>query len=239
MKPAGERRGGSTRQRIVDSLCAAIYSGKLRPGEPLLELQLAREFHVSQTPVREALFQLERMGLVRRYANRGTVVTQLSAAEIRERVDLRRTLEVLAATQAALRINSAALAELREAVRRIAGAVSENDYFGSAVADLDFHRAIWKLADNQTLYDILDRLCAPLFAFMSIVRSSRRENIRRMARSHEEIVDALAAGDPASIRAVITAHFNRSYESIFDAGLDPVPSGPPPESGHRAAAVRR
>ncbi len=216
MRTSGSRgRNGSVRERIVDSLCASIYSGKLRPGDPLLELQLAGEFQVSQTPVREALFHLERMGLVRRFPNKGTIVTQLSSAEVRERVELRRTLEIIAATQAGMRMNAQGIAELQQRVDAISQAMKKNDYFGSSRADLDFHRCIWKIAANQTLYEVLDNLAAPLFAFISIVRSRRRDNLRRVVHSHQKILDALKEGDPAAIRAVITAHFTQSYEQFF------------------------
>src|SRR5579863_3729694 len=95
---------GSIRSRIVEAVRSAIYSGQLRPGNPLTELQLARDFQVSQTPVREALFQLERLGLVRRVQNKGTFVTKLSLEEVKERLEVRVQLEVLAAQHAALRL---------------------------------------------------------------------------------------------------------------------------------------
>src|SRR5579862_6847083 len=97
---------GSVKTRVADAIRHAIYSGKLRPGDPLLEMQLAKDFRVSQTSVREALIQLEQLGLVRRFPNKGTQVTELSAKEVRERLEIRVQLECLAALQAAPNIGN-------------------------------------------------------------------------------------------------------------------------------------
>jgi DNA-binding GntR family transcriptional regulator len=210
---------GSIRSRIVDTLRTAMYTGRLRPGDPLLEMQLAREFHVSQSSVREALFQLERIGLVRRVPNKGTFVTDLSPEEVRERLGLRVYLETLAALQAAPRMNQEHVDELQEHVDKISTAIERNDHFGLARTDLEFHRSMWRISDNKTLYGVLDQIAAPMFAFVSMLRSNRLVDLSRVViHSHQEMVNALVGGDEATIRAVMETHFVDSYEHFIHPG---------------------
>jgi len=207
---------GSIRSRIVEAVRSAIYSGQLHPGDPLVELQLARDFQVSQAPVREALFQLERLGLVRRVPNKGTFVTKLSLEEVRERLQVRVQLEIMAAQEAASRVSRDDIQTLERHVEEISAAILRNDYFESFKADLEFHRHVWTMSGNRTLYSVLDQIAAPMFAFLSIVRSSRLDNLKRVMHSHQEIVQALLSADPEVIRNVVQFHFKDSYDFFLD-----------------------
>jgi DNA-binding GntR family transcriptional regulator len=205
---------GSVKTRVVDAIRQAIFSGKLRPGESLLELQLAKDFRVSQTTVREALMQLERLGLVRRFPNRGTRVTELTSKEVRERLDVRVQLECFAAVQAAPSIDRPTAGRLGELADLIGSAIERKDYAVSAQADLEFHRTIWNRSGNETLSETLLQVCAPMLAFVSILRSRGDDNSRIVLHSHREIIDALLNGNPARIRATVENHFAGSYESF-------------------------
>ena len=82
-------RSATLKSRVVSAIRGAIFAGQFAPGDPLRELHLARDLNVSQPTVREALFELEKYGLVVRTPNIGTVVTNLSSDEIREQLELR------------------------------------------------------------------------------------------------------------------------------------------------------
>src|ERR1700681_1391756 len=97
---------GSVKTRVTEAVRNAIYAGKLLPRAPLLELQLAKDFQVSQTSVRQALIQLEQLGVVRRVANKGTFVTELSPEQVCDRLEVRAKLEGMAALRAAPRITA-------------------------------------------------------------------------------------------------------------------------------------
>jgi DNA-binding GntR family transcriptional regulator len=196
---------------IVDAVRADIFSAELKPGDAIPELGIAKRFGVSQTTVREALARLEHAGLVRRVANRGTFVTSLSPAEFREHLRLRALLEALAASEAAVRATPESLEPLEQQLYAIAAAVEANDYFASAQADLEFHRAIWKLAGDGTLYRVLDQLTVPLFAFTSMQRSGSHEDLRRVVRSHQPIHEALRAGDATLAADTVREHIEKSY----------------------------
>ena len=208
---------GSVKNRVAEAIRNAIYSGKLHPGDPLLELQLARDFRVSQTSVREALIHLEQLGLVRRYPNKGTVVTQLAPQQIRERLEIRMPLECMAALQAVANLDEKHTAELLELADRIGAAAARNDHYAAAQADLEFHRTIWRLSGNETLRQMLEQLAGPLVVFVSIVRSTHTGDLPSVLHSHREIVEALAARDPKLIRDTIENHFTGSYEHFLRA----------------------
>lgn len=198
----------SLSNQVFETLQAAIFSGRFRAGDPIRELHLARELEVSQSTVREALVQLEHLGLVTRVANKGTTVTTLTAREVRERVAIRRNLEEMAFLAATIRMEPAQFEELRVRYARLSDAIVVNDYFGAAAADLEFHRFIWECSGNKTLVRMLVQLTAPLFAFVSIQRSRNLENLQAIERSHEDIIRALQSRDSTLIRGVLQEHLD-------------------------------
>lgn len=196
--------------QVFASLRTAIFSGRFRAGDPLPEMHLARELEVSQSTVREALVQLEHLGLVTRVPNKGTFVTTLTDGEVRERVAIRRNLEEMAFLSAALRMEPAQIEQLRAKRERLSAAILINDYFGAAEADLEFHRFVWECSGNETLVQVLVQLTAPLFALVSIERSRNRDNLQAIERSHEDIIRALQSRDSSLIRAVLQQHLDLS-----------------------------
>ena len=144
-KPFKPIRTLSKSKEVFQTLRAAILSGELRPGDPLREAHLARQLHVSQVPVREALLQLEHLGLVVRVQDKGTTVTKLSRAEMVELLEVRAYLEDLAFRLASKRLTDKAVKELRQCVEDLENKTAQNNYYGAAEADLRFHRTVWKL----------------------------------------------------------------------------------------------
>src|SRR4029450_3558118 len=98
LKPVKNR---SLSDDVFESLRDAIFSGRLKPGDSLRELHLAKELSVSQHTVRDALVKLERYGLVVRIPNKETIVTRHSSQAIRDRMEIRATLEEKAFLKAA------------------------------------------------------------------------------------------------------------------------------------------
>lgn len=209
----------SVQTAVIRRLREPILSGQLQPGDPILELHVARELKVSQTTVREALNKLEHEGLVRRVPNVGTFVTQLSPTEIRERVRLRIVLEGLAGMEAARFSGPEELAELEKRRDAISAVVARNQYFEAAKADLEFHRHIWRQSRDRTLYLVLDQLTVPLFAFVSMQRRRTHQELFQVVRAHEPIIDAIKLGNPLAVREAVQGHIECSY-SEFLGGPD-------------------
>ena len=209
----------SLRECVEDSIRAAIFSGKLRPGDALREMHLARELQVSQATVREALLHLEHAGLVTRTPNAGTIVTRLTSEELRERIVMRVLLEQHAAGEAALRMNAKDVTVLQANLDSLASAIARNAYYESAQADLDFHRFVWLKSGNQTLYRTLDALAAPFFAYISILRGDGLEKLDAVVRSHKPIVTACKQGNAEGARAAMRTHIESSYTRLTGSSM--------------------
>ena len=223
---------GSVSLRVSDAIREAIFSSQLHPGDPLLEAHLAEDFQVSQTSIREALLNLEQYGLVRRVRNRGTFVTKLSAEDIRERVAVRIPLEEMACLRAARRMKEEHFKELNKRARAVSTAISQNAYFDLSVADFRFHHYIWEHSGNKLLWQTLDQLSAPFFAFFGILQSARAGNLKSLGQAfHDEIVSALRDGKPETIRNAVKAHFYHIYKEFRD------PSFEETEPPHRLAGA--
>ena len=179
----------SLTQRVISALKDAFFTGKLRPGDPIVERQLAREMNVGTPVVREALISLKHEGFVRRVNNKGSYVTQFSAEEVRELYTLRIELETLALQWARPRTTPADLAVLTRLVEQLVEAGNRGSRSDFLKTDFEFHRYYWRMSGNQALADTLERLMAPLFAF--VVLASNLPMTAAMGREHYAFIEAL------------------------------------------------
>lgn len=212
------RPGGSESLALqtANRLRAGIFDGTYPPGAPLREMRIARENGISQATVREALQQLESAGLVTREANIGTTVTRLSPREVRERVELRALLEVLAAQQAAERMGEAEFGELERRLTALGEAIQSDSYYEAARRDLEFHRYVWECSGNETLCRMLDQLTLPLLAFVSVLRANGLQHLADVTAAHEPLVAALRSRDRDTIAEAFTKGATSSYEDFLD-----------------------
>ncbi|MBL8215399.1 MAG: GntR family transcriptional regulator [Bryobacterales bacterium] len=178
--------------QVADKIRQAIFTGELKPGETLRELVLARKMEVSQATVREALSYLETYGLVVRTPNRSTAVTSLTATDIRDRVAIRRALEVLALADAAKAATASDWQEIdacAEAMRRAlaSGVVAE-----IWNAERGLCRRLWLASGNALLVRMLDQTSTPLYALWDGRDIPRVETV-------DVLLDAVRLGDRDSI----------------------------------------
>lgn len=220
-EPGRSRRNGIVTEELARALRRAIFQGEFHPGDPLPELHLAKRFGVSQAVVRESLSALAHAGLVRRFPNKGTFVTSLTPAEIGEHIRLRLVLETIAWIDAAARCQPADFEGLRRQVAAMGAATANADYDAAAQADLDFHRQIWRLSGDATLARMLDQITLPLFAFVSVYRSQRHDDLSRLAPEHEAIIQALLRRDAREIQELVRCQAAHSYGSFVQVSFDP------------------
>jgi DNA-binding GntR family transcriptional regulator len=190
----------SKKDRVVLAIREAIVSGKMQPGDAIVEGRVARQLGVGQPLVREALIDLEHQGFVQRVPYKGTSVTKLGAAEVEQIQDLRIELESLVVERARTRASAADLKEMREIVDSMRQAAAKKDLARFNEHDLAFHRALWQLAGNRYLADALERAVVPLLTFFYLQSGHVSETHVQSVRDHEEIVDALVAPDAAEAR---------------------------------------
>jgi DNA-binding GntR family transcriptional regulator len=167
--------------------------------------------NVGTPVVREALISLKHEGFVRRVNNKGSYVTQFAADEVRQLYTLRIELETLTLQWARTRVTAADLAELTTLVDLLVDAGSRGNRAEFLRRDFEFHRHYWKLSGNVFLADMLERLMAPLFAF--VVLASDLPMTAAMGREHYVLVEALR-GVPEPeftevVRSALTAFAHR------------------------------
>ena len=183
------------RHRIVEVIRQAITSGDLGPGDRVVELQLAKQLGVGNTAVREALFELERAGLVTRIPNKGSFITKMTWEDAQQVFRIRKELESLAVELAVERISAADLDTLQGFVDGMRTAAETSDFERFYQNDIEFHRTLWRLSQNRYLANILETLVVPLFAFFLIrTRLDYRVDLLGSARRHHQLLDTIRDG---------------------------------------------
>lgn len=191
----------SLTERVASVLKNAFFSGRLKPGDVIIERKIAREMNVGTPAVREALISLKHEGFVRRVNNRGSFVTKFDANEIRELYTLRVEFETLALQWARPLVTPVDLAELTRLVDRLVEAGESGDRQMFLDRDFEFHRYTWKLCGNSFLTETLERLMSPLFAF--VVLASDRPLTASMAREHYTLIEALRSVPEPEFTAMV------------------------------------
>lgn len=191
----------SKKDRVVLAIREAIVSGKMQPGDPIVEGRVARQLGVGQPLVREALIDLEHQGFVQRVPYKGTSVTKLSPADVEQIQDLRIELEGLVVERARARVAPADIKEMREIVEGMRQAAATKDLGRFNEHDLAFHRALWQLSGNRYLADALERAVVPLLTFFYLQSGHVSEAHVQSVGDHADVVEALVAPDAEEARA--------------------------------------
>ena len=156
------------REVVCETLREAIISGILKPGERLMEIQLADELGVSRTPIREAIRKMELEGFLVMVPRRGTYVADLSIKDINEVFEIRTALDVLAAGLAAERITEEEIEELERLLVYIGEMIEEKNYEKIIETDGEFHDVLYKASRNDRLIGIINNLREQFTRFRSI-----------------------------------------------------------------------
>lgn len=213
------------RDKIADVLRQWILDGTLQPGERLIEVTLSRKLNVSRAPLREALWALERQGLVEIRPHHGARVTLLSEESIREIFEIRELLELLAARRLRARRDPGARAALHEALKALEEAARARDMARFCEADFAFHRTLWRLSGNRHLQEMLESLSSRFFGYALIrdLPSADAYRFDEVVDEHRKMADLVLDGTDAALEE----GFRRSFET-FCAYVLARTSGPPP-----------
>jgi DNA-binding GntR family transcriptional regulator len=188
-----------------------ILSGELEPGAVINQAILARRIGISTTPLREALKRLKQQGLVELDAHRDARVAPLDAEEARDLLEVRRSLDPLAASLAADRRTKQDIAEMRASLEGL-DALPSNPTFQQLVAHRRFHAAIYRASHNALLVETLDGLWDTADRYRRHgLQVERSEEERAMkAREHSLLFEAIVEGDGATAAEVMRAHIETS-----------------------------
>ena len=195
----------SMRSQVIHALRAALVSGQMRPGEVYSAPILATRFGVSATPVREAMLELVKEGLVTTVPNRGFRVRELSDRELDEITEIRLLLEVPATLAVAATVEREALEALRPIAQRIVDAAVERDLLGYLEHDRQFHLALLAMGQNQQLVTIVGELRARSRLF-GLEQLAETGELVESAREHLQLVDLMVAGDRDGLERLLRTH---------------------------------
>ena len=201
--------GGPRRYRdqVADALRAALIAGELKPGEVYSAPGLAAHFGVSATPVREAMLDLVREGLVDTVPNKGFRVTEVSERQLDEYTQIRELIEIPVLAGLARTADREQLEALRPQAQAIVTAAGKGDLIGYLEADRRFHLELLALAGNGHLVAVVEdlRKRSRLFGLQSLAEAGKLES---SGQEHLELLDAMIAGDEEAVRACVTHHLS-------------------------------
>ncbi|MEV7968503.1 GntR family transcriptional regulator [Sphaerisporangium sp. NPDC088356] len=199
---------------VADSIRAAILSGRIKPGETLVERRLAEQLGVSKTPVREALIGLAATGLVVISPNRGVSVRVLGAADLRKAQELRLLLEPWAVAGSTRSARAQTVRDAREALEEAGELLSGDDPTSLSLANRRFHRALYSGCDNELVTAQLDNL-QDLTAVGTVTVLWRHwPTWREEFAEHQDILAAVESGDAPLAERLTRAHIKRSVTHL-------------------------
>ncbi len=213
-----KRRRQTLTERIADRLSRLIVNGELAPGTRLVETELATQLHVSRAPIREAIKELEPLGLVTKRSRRGTRVIELSARDVKEIYEVKTMLDGLAARLAAERITDNELTRLQALHQRMQQLVTLGDRDGYARTSREFHEAIIEAGGNGRLIRMYAAMSRQIWwlGTMVMTRSDRSET---SMREHADLLDGLVARDGKRAQEAAENHARRGGEFFFEQFL--------------------
>ncbi len=181
-----------------------IIEGHYKPGARLVETQIARELGVSQAPVREALRELESVGMVESFAFRGARVRNPTREELIEAFPVRAALESLAAGEAAGRITDEQLDQLEELIEQMESAAKRSNAHEQAIANAQFHGLIVEAAQNSMLEKLWTFLEPGARTYLTTTLAG--VDLTEVAVRHRKILGPLRARDREAAAAAMREH---------------------------------
>jgi DNA-binding GntR family transcriptional regulator len=199
--------------QVLDSLRSAIMSLRLAPGIALDRSDLAQQFGVSQTPVRDALIRLSEEGLVVVRPQHATLVSRIDIPAAREAHFLRRSIELEIVRELALAASDEALAGLRAQVLLQESLAAKQDYQGFVAADKEFHRLMYIAAGMPRLWALVHRMSGHVdrLRLLHLPTSGKTTSI---VRDHRDIVDAIERRNPAAAQEALRTHLSGTLASV-------------------------
>lgn len=195
-----------------------IMHGHYKPGERIIELQVAKELGTSQSPVREALRDLAAIGVVTIQSRRGARVRLPTSTELADISLVRSEIDALAITIATPLMNPEVLGDLREACVAMREHHAEGNHFAMTQADARFHRIIAAKSGNNAILQVFDQL--EPFARTFITLTLRKVDVSSIIAEHEFILEALELGDASLASSRARAH-QLNVSALFRDHFEP------------------
>ena len=193
------------RDVVFHTLREAILKGELKPGERLMELQLASKLGVSRTPIREAIRMLELEGLAVTFPRKGAEVAKMTEKDMEDVLQIRRALDELAVGLACDNMTEEKLVQLYEAMIRFEESTRSGDVKQTAQTDMEFHEVIYQAADNPKLVNMLNNLREQMYRYR--VEYLKNDDVYpRLIEEHKMIYEGLKQKDKNTVVEIVGYH---------------------------------
>lgn len=202
------------RDVVFNTLRQAILTGELKPGERLMEIHLADRLGVSRTPIREAIRKLELEGLVVMIPRKGAQVARITEKNLKDVLEVRRALDILAVQLACQRMTEADKAELKAACEEFADIVKNNNTKDITEADVHFHDIINKSTGNDRLIQLVNNLAEQMYRYrLEYIKDASYHH--RLVEEHEEIYTAIVNRDEERAAKAAVLHVDNQERTIL------------------------
>lgn len=192
------------RDYVKEYLMEGILGGKIAAGTRLIETRIAKELGVSQAPVREALRELEQMGLLESRPFHGASVRQITLEDIAEVYPVRALLEGMAAREVCRKGDMAAIEQLKKAMTDMNDAAMRGDRSSMIQSDINFHETIVKAAGNKFLLRLWSTVKMANWTYVTTKLSGDR--LKELAKRHEEVLEAIVSHDEDLAESAMRRH---------------------------------
>ncbi|NPV86095.1 MAG: GntR family transcriptional regulator [Anaerolineae bacterium] len=195
----------SREQQAYERIKEAILTFRLKPGQSLVENELAGQLGISKTPVRDALLRLEREGLVNRALYKGASVAELNQRKMEEIFEIRAALEGLAVYLATPLITAEETKEAQKLIDAQAAALAAGDVREASRVNRLFHELVICKTPNQWLKDILANLEDHLRRYR-MISSFQGDRMDKSIKEHQLVLDAIRRGDAEGAEKAMREH---------------------------------
>ena len=202
------------RDVVFNTLRQAILRGELKPGERLMEIQLANKLGVSRTPIREALRKLELEGLVNMVPRKGAEVADITEKSLRDVLEVRKALEELSVQLACEKITEEEIEELKRVAERFKDTLNDQDVTKIAEADVAFHDVIYTATDNQKLILLLNNLREQMYRYR-VEYLKKEEAYPQLIAEHEELIDNISKRNKEEATRIMCEHIDNQVATVI------------------------
>ena len=202
------------RDKVYSALSDAIFQGKLKPEERLVESKLAKVMKVSRTPVREAIIELEQKGLVVPSPPKGVKVAPLpTMKDLTEFYDIRGVLRGLAARKAAKNITMKEITRLEENIKKMEALLLGKSFRRIAKLNIEFHQIIERCSKSKELILLLENLHKRSGENFAVI-ISRRERQKEAIKEHKAILEVLLKKDATLAEQLMKKHAENAKKAL-------------------------
>lgn len=201
------------RDVVFQTLREAILKGELKPGERLMELQLASKLGVSRTPIREAIRMLELEGLAVTIPRKGAEVARMTEKDMEDVLQIREALDELAVQIACDKMTEKQLVNLTIAMKNFENSIQTGNLKKVVQTDVEFHDVIYQATDNPKLVNILSNLSEQIYRYR-VEYLKEKENYPMLVKEHEEIVTALKDRNKQLAAEMTKKHIRNQAEAV-------------------------